>query len=309
MPAPQKEILANVFETNHPGVSDKELDRKLSVLRTVFKHGKFKGRQEEVINAILQGRNCLIVLPTGAGKTICYTVPAIVNGGVTVVISPLLSLMLEQVEYLRSKGLNVCYMNSAVSQVQREIIIHNMLSDIPPYNFLFVTPESATSSVIMDVFKKMKAKGTLSYIALDECHCIDLWGFDFRPAYANLGILSELNCQIVALTATCTSRTEAVILSSLKLTHAIVIRQTCNHPNISLLVKSKKGNGKEQVSDEITAQYKNQCGIVFCLQRADTTDMAYICNQKESAPHIIMVHLMHTRRKRIHRLGKMEKHW
>ncbi len=172
-------------------------------------------------------------------------------------------------------------MNSAVSQVQREIIIHNMLSDIPPYNFLFVTPESATSYVIMDVFKKMKAKGTLSYIALDECHCIDLWGFDFRPAYANLGILSELNCKIVALTARCTSRTEAVILSSLKLTHAIVIRQTCNRPNISLLVKSKKGNGKEQVSDEITAQYKNQCGIVFCLQRADTTDMAYICNQKE----------------------------
>ncbi len=280
MPAPQKEILANVFETNHPGVSDKELDRKLSVLRTVFKHGNFKGRQEEVINAILQGRNCLIVLPTGAGKTICYTVPAIVNGGVTVVISPLLSLMLEQVEYLRSKGLNVCYMNSAVSQVQREIIIHNMLSDIPPYNFLFVTPESATSSVIMDVFKKMKAKGTLSYIALDECHCIDLWGFDFRPAYANLGILSELNCQIVALTATCTSRTEAVILSSLKLTDAIVIRETCNRPNISLLVKSKKGDGKEQVSDEITAQHKSQCGIVYCLQRADTTDMAYILQSK-----------------------------
>ena len=104
MPAPQKEILANVFETNHPDVSDKELDRKLSILRTVFKHDNFKGRQEEVINAMLQGRNCLIVLPTGAGKTICYTVPAIVTGGVTVVISPLLSLMLEQVEYLRSKG-------------------------------------------------------------------------------------------------------------------------------------------------------------------------------------------------------------
>ncbi len=103
MPAPQKEILANVFETNHPAVSDKELDRKLPVLRTVFKHDNFKGRQEEVINTILQGRNCLIVLSTGAGNLL-YSSSYIVTGGVTVVISPLLSLMLEQVEYLRSKG-------------------------------------------------------------------------------------------------------------------------------------------------------------------------------------------------------------
>jgi RecQ family ATP-dependent DNA helicase len=246
----------------------------LSVLSTIFNHNSFRGKQEEVIDAILQGRNCLIVLPTGAGKTICYSVPAIVSGGVTIVISPLLSFMLEQVDYLRSKGLNVCYVNSTVSQIDREVIIHHMLSDVPPYNFLFVTPESATSSELMDVFKKMKSKGTIKYITIDECHCIDLWGFDFRPAYANLGILSELYCQIVALTATCTSRTEAVMISSLKLTDAIVIRETCNRPNISLFVKLKKGDGKEQVADKIITQHENQCGVVYCLQRGDTTDMA-----------------------------------
>ena len=280
MPVPHKETLANVFETDYSAVSDEESDRKLSVLSTIFNHNSFRGKQEEVIDAILQGRNCLIVLPTGAGKTICYSVPAIVSGGVTIVISPLLSLMLEQVDYLRSKGLNVCYVNSTVSQIDREVIIHHMLSDVPPYNFLFVTPESATSSELMDVFKKMKSKGTIKYITIDECHCIDLWGFDFRPAYANLGILSELNCQIVALTATCTSRTEAVIISSLKLTDAIVIRETCNRPNISLFVKLKKGDGKEQVADKIITQHENQCGVVYCLQRGDTTDMAYILQSK-----------------------------
>jgi RecQ family ATP-dependent DNA helicase len=256
----------------------------LSVLSTIFNHNSFRGKQEEVIDAILQGRNCLIVLPTGAGKTICYSVQAIVSGGVTIVISPLLSLVLEQVDYLRSKGLNVCYslmcaiFKSTVSQIDREVIIHHMLSDVPPYNFLFVTPESATSSELMDVFKKMKSKGTIKYITIDECHCIDLWGFDFRPAYANLGILSELNCQIVALTATCTSRTEAVIISSLKLTDAIVIREKCNRPNISFFVKLKKGN--EQVADKIITQQENQCGVVYCLQRGVTTDMAYILQSK-----------------------------
>ena len=126
----------------------------------------------------------------------------------------------------------------------------------------------------------MKGKDTLKYIVVDESHCVDMWGLGFRPAYAELGSLSSLSCPIVALTATCTSRTEKVITSSLGLTNPTIVRQTCNRENISLFVKRKKGDGKEQVVDEILSNHKHNCGIVYCLQRADTTDMAYLLQTK-----------------------------
>jgi ATP-dependent DNA helicase RecQ len=255
-------------------------DSKLSVLKTIFGHDSFRGKQEEAINAILEGKNCLIVMPTGGGKSVCYSVPAIVSGGVTVVICPLLSLMMDQVNMLRSKGLNVCYLNSSVPQSDRDVIVHNMLSEAPDYNFVFLTPETATSSDIVDVLSKMKSNGTLTYIVIDECHCIDMWGFDFRPAYGNLGIFASLNCQVIALTATCTPRTEEIILSSLNLTSATTIRQTCDRPNISLIVKPKKGDGKEQATNMIVNEHKDQCGIVYCTERATTLDITYCLQTK-----------------------------
>ena len=100
-----------------------------------------------------------------------------------------------------------------------------------------------------------------------------MWGFDFRPAYANLGKLASLNCQVIALTATCTPRTEEIILSSLNLANVTTIRQTCDRPNISLIVKPKKGDGKEQATNMIVNEHKDQRGIVYCTDRAITLDM------------------------------------
>ncbi len=150
--------------------------------------------------------------------------------------------MIDQVNFLRSKGLNVSYLNSSVSQSDKDIILHNLLTE---YNFVFLTPETAASPDMLDVFAKMKSNGTISYIVVDECHCIDMWGFDFRPSYANLGILTSINCQVVAFTATCSPRTEEIILSSLSMHNATIIRQICDRPNISLKVKLKKGDGKD----------------------------------------------------------------
>jgi superfamily II DNA helicase RecQ len=156
-----------------------------------------------------------------------------------------------------------------------------MLSSAPQYNFVFLTPEFAASPDMLDVFSKMKSNETITYIVIDECHCIDMWGFDFRAAYVcHLHLLTSLNCQVIALTATCTPRTEEVILSSLNLDNVKRIKQTCDRPNISLIVKPKKGDGKEQVTNMIVDQYSNQCGIVYCLERATTLDMAYSLQSK-----------------------------
>ena len=140
----------------------------------------------------MNGNNCLIVLPTGGGKTVCYSVPGLISGSIVVIICPLISLMMDQVNFLRSKGLNVTYINSSISQSDKDIIIHNLLSAAPEYNFLFLTPETATSPDMLDVLAKMKLSDSIAYIVVDECHCIDMWGFDFRPAYANLGLLTGL---------------------------------------------------------------------------------------------------------------------
>ena len=245
--------------------------KKMSVLQTIFGYERFKGKQEEAIDAILSGSDCLIILPTGAGKTLCYSIPAIIVGGLTVVISPLLSLMLDQVQHLRSKGLNV-------ADDDRNTIMHNMVSD--NYNFVFVTPETAGTEEMRSAFQTAKTNGILKYIVIDECHCVDMWGFDFRPAYAQLGVLSQLKCPIVALTATCTTKSEGIIISSLQITNPVIVRETCNRKNISQFVKAKKGDGKDQVVNEILNEHKNKCGIIYCLQRSDTTDMAYLLQVK-----------------------------
>lgn len=277
----QEITVPTLFEGNDdPSITEVGDDRKLRVLTSVFNHTSFRGKQEEAIDVILEWKNCLLVLPTGVGKTICFAIPALITGGVTVVVCPQLSLMLDQVNRLRAKGLNVCYINSDLPSAERDVLIHNLLLDPPPYNFLFVTPENATSPEMQEIFSKMESKNTLSHIVIDECHCIDMWGFDFRPAYANLGNLSRLKCPLVAMTGTCTTRTEEVILTSLNISDATIVRQSCDRENISLFVKSKKADGKDQVAQLILDEYSAQCGIVYCLQRSDTTDMAYVLQTK-----------------------------
>ncbi len=142
----------NAADTSQEHSSESNDDVKLSVLSKVFGHTFLRGKQEEAINNILNGKNCLIVLPTGGGKSMCYAVPALISGGVTVVICPLLSLMMDQVHLLRSKGLNVYYLNSSVPQSDRDVIVHNVLSNASEYNFVFLTPEFATSPDMLDVF-------------------------------------------------------------------------------------------------------------------------------------------------------------
>ena len=171
----QQDTQSSIHEGNSQPVTTYSFaSKKHSVLQTIFKYNTFREKQEDVIDAILSGHNCLIVLPTGAGKTLCFTIPALISGGVTLVISPLLSLMVDQVEHLRKKGLSVSYINSSISADDKNTILHNMVSDKPPYNFVYVTPETATTEEMRNVLEQMKTKGTLTYIVVDECHCVDM---------------------------------------------------------------------------------------------------------------------------------------
>ncbi|XP_068712791.1 uncharacterized protein [Montipora foliosa] len=170
--------------------------------------------------------------------------------------------------------------NFEVSSAERDVLIHNLLLDSPPYKYLFLTPENATSTQLLDMISKMQQKNTLQFIVIDECHCIDMWGHAFRPAYANLGSLTHLKCPVVAMTGTCTARTEDAILKSLNLNDATVVRQSCDRENNSLFVKNKTSDGKDQVAALILAKYSSQCGIIYCLQRSDTTAKACLLQTK-----------------------------
>ena len=149
MPEVQHQTTPSTVTESVPAYMPGETSAKLAVLHTIFKYDNFKGKQEEAIDAILSRHDSLIILPTGAGKTLCYAIPAIISGGVTIVVCPLLSLMVDQVQKLRSKGLSVTYINSSITKSERDAIMHNMASDVPPYNFVFVTPETV---VLDDVF-------------------------------------------------------------------------------------------------------------------------------------------------------------
>lgn len=224
----------------------------------------------------MKGQNTLLIMPTGGGKTICYAVPGVMENKVSVVVFPLLALLLDQAERLRRNGLKVCYLMTEMEETERETIIHKLNSNNPEYNFLFVTPETMLTPAVMNVLKNLSSKKHLSLIVIDEAHCIDMWGFHFRPSYAELWKICELGCPVLAMTGTATPRTQHVILSSLRLSEeTVVIRQPSNRPNLVYHVEQKTNDGIDKITSMISQRFPNQCGIVYCVERKDTIDVTY----------------------------------
>jgi superfamily II DNA helicase RecQ len=182
-------------------------DVALDALRSVFGYNQFKGKQEEAVRTILQKKDCVVLMPTGGEKTVCYTVPGIVMPGVTIVLTPLVALILDQVQQLQSVGVNVCYLVSDMSEEQSSVVCHELSLNAPSYKFLFTTPETILSPKVKDLIETMYVNHTLAQFVVDEAHCIDQWGFNFRPAYSSLGALKDYGVPIVALTGTAMWRT------------------------------------------------------------------------------------------------------
>ena len=183
-------------------------NQALDILRGVFHLQEFRGRQQEAIESIKNGKSTLLIMPTGGGKTICNAVPALMQAKLTVVIFPLLALLLDQVARMRAQGLNVCYLMSDMDDMEKETVMHKLNSNPPEYNFLFVTPETVLSPTVFALMEKLASSNVINFFVIDEAHCIDTWGFHFRPSYCELWKLGGLACPILAMTGTATSRTQ-----------------------------------------------------------------------------------------------------
>lgn len=200
-------------------------------LKSIFNIDSFKNYQKDVIHHILQNKNCIVVMPTGSGKSLCYQFPSLITNKITIVFSPLISIMEQQVLYLNSIGIKSKYYDSYDET--------DFLSDILNYKIIYITPEKISKYI----YQLHTIIDKIGLFAIDECHCISEWGHDFRPNYKNLSLLNELykNIPIVALTATATNKVEMDVINilNLNLTETVLIKDTVYRPNLQYLFKIK----------------------------------------------------------------------
>ncbi|MEE8516677.1 MAG: DNA helicase RecQ [Alphaproteobacteria bacterium] len=242
--------------------------RKAETLREIFGFDSFRPGQEAVVDAILAGRNVLMVMPTGAGKSLCYQVPSLVMGGLTIVVSPLVALMRDQVSALTLAGVAAAAINSSHSRAENiETWRRVQAGEI---RLLYMAPERLMGAPMLAALGKLD----LSLIAVDEAHCISQWGPAFRPEYADLARLGQIfpDVPLAALTATADEATRRDIKAKLFSGDGEIFVQGFDRPNISLGVEAKR-QWKRQLLDFLH-DHAGECGIVYCLSRKKTEDAA-----------------------------------
>ncbi|MCP4750882.1 MAG: DNA helicase RecQ [Proteobacteria bacterium] len=232
------------------------------ILRTLFGYDSFLGTQEEIIKHISAGNDALVLAPTGGGKSLCYQLPAIIRPGIGIVVSPLISLMQDQVDTLRQIGVKAAFLNSSLGMSDAMQIERAMVNG--EIDLLYVAPER----LLTDRFQNLLAQTALALFAIDEAHCVSQWGHDFRPEYIQLSILHERFPAVprIALTATADSVTRQEIVTKLGLVEARQFVSSFDRPNIRYRVVLKQ-NPKNQLLDFIRWEHEDDAGIVYCLSR------------------------------------------
>jgi ATP-dependent DNA helicase RecQ len=241
------------------------------VLERYWGYTSFRPLQREAMAAILSGRDSTVVLPTGGGKSLCFQAPALVREGLAVVVSPLISLMKDQVDTLIGNGVPAACYNSSLSSDQKTSIVAGLRSG--QYRLLYVSPERLVGEGA-DSFIKMLAACRVSFVAIDEAHCISQWGHDFRPEYRQLGRLRTMlpDISLHAFTATATARVRKDIASQLGLTDPIELVGSFDRPNLIYRVLARS-NLKRQLLD-VLSRHRGQAGIVYCTSRREVDALA-----------------------------------
>lgn len=250
-------------------------------LKEVFGYSQFRGNQETVIRNVLDGKNTFVIMPTGAGKSLCYQLPALMNDGLAIVISPLIALMKNQVDQLNAYGVNARFLNSTLSKGEITRLKKDCMNNI--VKLLYVAPESMNKEENIEFLKKVN----VSFVAIDEAHCISEWGHDFRPEYRRIkSIIQQFgNLPIVALTATATPKVQLDIQKNLQMEDADVFMSSFNRKNLYYEVRPKKETKKQLI--HFMRQHKGKSGIVYCLSRKKVEEIAQLLkvNGFKAAPY------------------------
>ncbi|MDA9977518.1 ATP-dependent DNA helicase [Flavobacteriaceae bacterium] len=242
-------------------------------LKSLFGFSNFKGEQEQIISSLMNGNNNMVIMPTGAGKSLCFQLPALLSKGTALVVSPLIALMKNQVDVVRGISsidgiahvLNSSLNNSEINVVKNDVLLGTT-------KLLYVAPESLAKEDNIDFLNKIN----ISFLAVDEAHCISEWGHDFRPEYRNLKtILNKINTQIpvIALTATATAKVQDDIIKNLDIKDAKIFKSSFNRPNLFYEVRQKTENLNKDIISFIK-QRNGKSGIIYCLSRKNVNELS-----------------------------------
>ena len=247
----------------------------LTLLTRVFGYSAFRGRQKEVIEHVLKGGSCLVLMPTGGGKSLCYQIPAMIRYGLGLVASPLIALMQDQVDALAQNGVAAAFYNSTLDGAQKSQI--RKQAQTGGLDLLYVAPETLNSPGFQSFIQGLP----LSLIAVDEAHCVSQWGHDFRPDYLEVARLREHfpSTPLIALTATADPQTQKDVRERLGLAHDPIFSSSFDRPNIRYQIGSKE-KSREQLFDFIQSEHPDQAGIVYVLSRTNVDETAAWLTQK-----------------------------
>ncbi|MCS7074807.1 MAG: ATP-dependent DNA helicase, partial [Bacteroidia bacterium] len=242
------------------------------VLKEYFGYDTFRGKQEAIINNLLEGKDTFVIMPTGAGKSLCYQLPAVIQPGVALVISPLIALMKNQVDQLLAWGIESGFLNSSMSKYEYETVKEKAIAG--SLKLLYVAPESLVREEFIEFIKQVK----ISFVAVDEVHCISEWGHDFRPEYRKIRqILNHIEqVPIIALTATATPKVQADIQQNLQLENANIFITSFNRPNLYYEIRPKINPVQDII--KYIKQNPGKSGIVYCLSRKKVEELSELLN-------------------------------
>ncbi|RQW84139.1 MAG: DNA helicase RecQ [Methylococcus sp.] len=245
------------------------LSTPLEILQNTFGYDTFRGLQKDIIDELVAGRDALVLMPTGGGKSLCYQIPALVRPGTGIVVSPLIALMQDQVEALQQLGIRAAFLNSSLSLEQQRNVEQAFTNG--QLDVLYVAPERLNT----ERFLSLLGRTVISLFAIDEAHCVSQWGHDFRADYLQLSLLHERYPGIprIALTATADERTRQEIIVRLGLEQARVFCSGFDRPNIRYTIAPKQ-NARAQLLHFLRAEHPGDAGIVYCLSRRKVEDTA-----------------------------------